>query len=139
MKNISKKKPTIENICKYLVKHQLRLDKVLLQVLLDNLVEENNLEIYESNSNEICYSVKKNTHIIEDQDIDIDTDSLTAVTPINFHSDTSRKKSSKKNPDIRELFIDNKMDSLRKKDTGYDTRYEFSYFSSIKFTTRGIH
>ena len=67
VKNISKKKPTIENIHKYLVKHQLTLDKVLPQVLLDNLVEENNLEIYESNSNEICYNVKKNTHVIEDQ------------------------------------------------------------------------
>ena len=67
MKNISKKKPTIENIHKYLVKHQLTLDKVLLQVLLDNLVEENNLKVYESNSNEICYNVKKNTHVIEDQ------------------------------------------------------------------------
>ena len=55
VKNISKKKPAIENIHKYLVKPQLTLDKVLLQVLLDNLVEENNLEIYESNSNEICY------------------------------------------------------------------------------------
>ena len=72
MKNISKKKPTIENIHKYLVKHQLTLDKVLLQdtsttLLLDNLVEENNLKIYESNSNETCYNVKKNTHVIEDQ------------------------------------------------------------------------
>ena len=45
VKNISKKKPTIESIHKYLVKHQLTFDKVLLQVLLDNLVEENNLEI----------------------------------------------------------------------------------------------
>ena len=74
VKNISKKKPTIGNIHKYLVKHQLTFDKVLLQVLLDNLVEENNLEIYESNSNEICYNVKKNTHVIEDQDIDTDTE-----------------------------------------------------------------
>ena len=88
--------------------------------MLDNLVEENNLEIYESNSNEICYNVKKNTHVIEDQDIDTDTESLTAGTPIHFHSDTPRKKSSKKNPDIRELFTDNKMDSLHKKDTRYD-------------------
>ena len=120
VKNISKRKPTIENIHKYLVKHQLMLDKVLLQVLLDNLVEENHLEIYESNSNEICYNVKKNTHVIEDQDIDIDTKSLAAGTPIHFHSDTPRKKSSKKNPDIRELFIDHKMDSLHKKDTRYD-------------------
>ena len=37
VKNISKKKPTIENIHKYLVKHQLTFDKVLLQVILDNL------------------------------------------------------------------------------------------------------
>ena len=38
VKNISKKKPTIENIIhKYLVKHQLTFDKVLLQVLLDDL------------------------------------------------------------------------------------------------------
>ena len=88
--------------------------------MLDNLVEENNLEIYESNSNEICYNVKKNTHVIEDQDIDTDTESLTAGTPIHFHSDTPRKKSSKKNPDIRELFTDNKMDSLHKKDTRHD-------------------
>ena len=78
------------------------------------------MEIYESNSNEICYNVKKNTHVIEDQDIDTDTESLTAGTPIHFHSDTPRKKSSKKNPDIRELFTDNKMDSLHKKDTRYD-------------------
>ena len=116
MKNISKKKPAIENIRKYLVEHQLTLEKVLLQVLLDNLIEENNLEIYESNSNEICYNVKKNTDVIEDKDIDTDTESLTAGTPISFHSDTPRKKSSKKNPDIRELFIDNKTDSLHKKD-----------------------
>ena len=120
MKNISKKKPAIENIRKYLVEHQLTLEKVLLQVLLDNLIEENNLEIYESNSNEICYNVKKNTDVIEDKHIDTDTESLTAGTPISFHSDTPRKKSSKKNPDIRELFIDNKTDSLHKKDTRYD-------------------
>ena len=120
VKNISKKKPAIENIHKYLVKHQLTLDKVLLQVLLDNLVEENNLEIYESNSNEICYNVKKNTHVIEDQDIDTDAESLTAGTPIYFRSDTLRKKSSKKSPDIRELVIDIKMDSLHKKGTRYD-------------------
>ena len=120
VKNISKKRPTIENIHKYLVKHQLTLEKVLLQVLLDNLLEENNLEIYESNRNEICYNVKKNTDVIEGKDIDTDTESLTAGTPISFHSDTPRKKSSKKNPDIRELFIDNKMDSLHKKDTRYD-------------------
>ena len=37
VKNISKKKPTIGNIHKYLVKHQLTFDKVLLQVLLDDL------------------------------------------------------------------------------------------------------
>ena len=61
VKNISKKKPTIENIHKYLVEHQLMLDKVLIQVLLDNLVEENNLETCESNINKICYNVKKNT------------------------------------------------------------------------------
>ena len=93
---------------------------MLLQVLLDNLVEENNLEIYESNSNEIRYNVKKNTHVIKDQDIDTDTESLTTGTPIYFHSDTPRKKSSKKNPDIRELFTDNETDSLHKKDTRYD-------------------
>ena len=52
--------------------------------------------------------------------IDTDTESLTAGKPISFHSDTPRKKSSKKNPDIRELFIDNKMDSRHKKDTRYD-------------------
>ena len=92
VKNISKKKPTKENIHKYLVKYQLTLEKVLLQVLLDNLVEENKLEIYESNSNEICYNVKKNTDVIEDKDIDTDTESLTACTPISFHSDTPRKK-----------------------------------------------
>ena len=67
VKNISTKKPTIENIHKYLVKHKLTLEKVLLQVLLDNLVEENSLEIYENNSNEICYNVKKNTDVIEDK------------------------------------------------------------------------
>ena len=86
--------------------------------MLDNLVEENNLEIYESNSNEIFYNVKKNTDVIEDKDID--TESLTAGTPISFHSDTPRKKLLKKNSDIRELFIDNKMDSPHKKDTRYD-------------------
>ena len=78
------------------------------------------MEIYQSNSNEICYNIKKNTHVIEDQDIDIDTESLTAGTPIHFHCDTPRKKSSKKNHDIIELFTDNKMDSLHKKDTRYD-------------------
>ena len=120
IKNISKKKPTIENIHKYLVKHQLTLEKVLLQVLLGNLVEENNLEIYESNSNEICYNVKKSSDVIKDKDTDTDTESLTAGARISFHGDTPRKKSSKKNPDIRELFIDKKMNSLQKKDTRCD-------------------
>ena len=92
VKNISKKKTTIENNHKYSVKYQLTIDKALLQVLLDNLVEENNLEIYESNNNEICYNIKKNTHVIEDQDIDTDTESLTAGTSIHFHCDTPRKK-----------------------------------------------
>ena len=124
-KNISKKKPTIENIHKYFVKHQLTLDKVRLQVLLENIVEEKNLGIYESNSNEICYNVKKSTHVIQDQDIDTDTESLTAGTPIHFHSDTPRKKSSKKNPDIKELLTDSKMDSLHKKDIRYDNFHIF--------------
>ena len=85
VKNISKKKPTIENIHKNLVKYQFTLDKVLLQVLLDNLREGNNLETYENNSNEICCNVKKNTHVIKDQDTDIDIEPLTAVTPIYLH------------------------------------------------------
>ena len=59
-------------------------------------------------------------YVIEDKDVDTDTKSLTAGKPISFHSDTPRKKSAKKNPDIRELFIDNKMDSVHKKDTKYD-------------------
>ena len=84
VKNISKKKYTIENIHKYLVKHQLTLEKVLLQELLDNLVEENNLEIYKSNSNEICYNVKKNTDFIEDKDTDTDKDFNSRYT--NFFS-----------------------------------------------------
>ena len=67
----------------------------------DNLVEENNLEIFESNNNEIFYNIKKNTHIIENQDIDTDTESLTSGTQIHFHSDTTRKKWSKKNHEIR--------------------------------------
>ena len=54
-----------------------------------------------SNINKICYNVKKNTDVIEDKDIDTDTESLTAGTPISFHSDIPRKKSTKKNPDIR--------------------------------------
>ena len=81
--------------------------------------------IYESNSNEICYNVKKSTHVIQDQDIDTDTESLTAGTPIHFHSDTPRKKSSKKNPDIKELLTDNKMNSLHKKDIRYDNFHIF--------------
>ena len=47
-------KTTIGNIHNYLVKQQLTLEKVRLQVLIDNLVEENNMETYKSNSNEIC-------------------------------------------------------------------------------------
>ena len=43
-----------------------------------------------SNSNKICY-----------KDIDTDTGSLTAGRPISIHSDTPRKKPTKKNPDIR--------------------------------------
>ena len=78
-------------------------------------MEENNLKIYESNSN-----VKQNTDVIEDKDIDTDTESLTAGTPISFHSNSPRKKSTKKSSDTRELFIDNKMDSIHKKDTRYD-------------------
>ena len=47
-------------------------------------------------------------------------ESLTRGTLIFFDSDTPRKKSSKKNADVKELFIDNKMDSLYKNDTGYN-------------------
>ena len=68
-----------------------------MQILLDILVEENNFEIYESNSNEICYNVKKNTAVIEDKGTDTDTETLTAGTPISFHSDTPGKKSTEKN------------------------------------------
>ena len=39
-KNISKKKLTVDNIHKYLVIHDLELEKELLQVFLDNLQEE---------------------------------------------------------------------------------------------------
>ena len=67
----------------------------------ENLVEENNVEICKSNGNKICYNIKKNTDVIEDKDIDTDTESLTAGTPISFHSDIPRKKPTKKNPDIR--------------------------------------
>ena len=73
------------------------------------------MKIYDSNSN-----VKQNTDVIEDKDIDTDTESLTAGTPISFHSNSPRKKSTKKSPDTRELFIDSKMDSIHKKYTRYD-------------------
>ena len=86
----------------------------------ENLVEENNVEICKSNGNKICYNIKKNTDVIEDKDIDTDTESLTAGTPISFHSDTPRKKGTKKNPDTGELFIDSKMYLLHEKDTRYD-------------------
>ena len=77
------------------------------------------MEIYGSNSNEICYNVKKNADIIEDKDTDIDTDTVTTGTPISFHNDTPKKKSTEKNPDIRELenFTRNEMDSFHKKYT----------------------
>ena len=43
--------------------------------------------------------------------MDTDTESLTAGTPISFHSDTTRKKPSKKILILENFFIDNKMDS----------------------------
>ena len=51
----------------------------------------------------LCYEVKKND-VIEDKDIDTDAEFLTAGTSISFHGDTPRKKSSKKNTDIRDGF-----------------------------------
>ena len=57
IKNISKKKPTVDNIHKYLVNHDLDLEKELLQVFLDNLQEEDNVEIYGSRNKEKCYNV----------------------------------------------------------------------------------
>ena len=45
-----------------------------------------------SNSNEICYNVKKYTDIIKDKDTDIDTDTVTTGTPISFHNDPPKKK-----------------------------------------------
>ena len=47
IENISKKKP-VDNIHKYLVIHDLELEKELLQVFLDNLQEEDYVEIYGS-------------------------------------------------------------------------------------------
>ena len=52
IKNISKKKPTVDNIHRYLVNHDLDLEKELLQVFLDNLQEEDNVEIYRSRNKE---------------------------------------------------------------------------------------
>ena len=46
VKNISKKKPTVDNIHKYLVNHDLDLEMKLLQAFLDNLEEEENVEIF---------------------------------------------------------------------------------------------
>ena len=48
-----------------------------------------------------------------------------------FHSDTLRKKSTKKNPDIRGFFIDSKMYSLHKEDARYSLRHnEYIQFQS---------
>ena len=33
------------------------------------------MEIYKSNSNEICYNVRKSTDVIDDKNIDTDTES----------------------------------------------------------------
>ena len=72
------------------------------------------MEIYKSNSNEICYNVKKNTDFIEDKDTDTDTDFNSRYT--NFFSQWHSYD------EIRELenFIDNKMDSLHKKNIRHD-------------------
>ena len=115
IKSISKKKPTLQNIHKYLVKQQLTLENDFLQVLLDVLVEENNLEIYKSNINETCYNIKKTADVIDDKDSDSDTETLTEGNSVAFYSNTPRRKSVDKSPNIRELetFID-KMDSLHK-------------------------
>ena len=58
IKNIRKKKPSVGNIHKYLVNHDLKLEMELLQVFLDNLQQEDNVEIYGSKNKEKCYIVK---------------------------------------------------------------------------------
>ena len=58
IKNISKKKSTVDNIHKYLVNHDLELKKEFLQVFLDNLQEEDDVEIYGSKNKEKWYNVK---------------------------------------------------------------------------------
>lgn len=56
--NISKKKPTVDSIHKYLVNHDVEDEEELLQVFLDNLQQEDNVEIYGNRNKEKCYNVK---------------------------------------------------------------------------------
>ena len=58
IKNVSKKKPTVDNIHNYLVNHDLELKKEHLQVFLNNLLEETNVEIYGNRNKEKCHNVK---------------------------------------------------------------------------------
>ena len=51
-----------ENIHKYLINHDLELEKEPLQVFLDNLQENDNVEIYGSRNKEKCYNVKSSAN-----------------------------------------------------------------------------
>ena len=90
------------------------------------------MEIHGSNSNEICYNVKKDTRVIEDEDTDTDTEILTAGTTTCFHNVNPRIKSKEKKPDIGELgnFINNKTDSFHKKNSRHNNFHIYHYLNS---------
>ena len=54
------------------------------------------MEICKSNGNKICYNIKKNTDVIEDKDIDTDTESLTAVHQFLFIVILQERKEQRK-------------------------------------------
>ena len=114
--NISKKKPTVDSIHKYLVNHDVEDEEELLQVFLDNLQQEDNVEIYGNRNKEKCYNVKvsENNSSITTTKENI-TESNTD-TPISLDTNTPFKTSSN-NLCIRDLenFIDNQVDLFAKR------------------------
>ena len=94
IKNISKKKPTVDNIHKYLVNHDLDLEMELLQVFLDNLQEEDNVEIYGNRNKEKCYNVKVSANTSSITTTKENTMESTTDTPISLDTNTPLKTSS---------------------------------------------
>ena len=88
IKYISKKKPTVDNLHKHLVNHDLHLEMELLEVFLDNLQEEDNIEICGSRNKEKCNNVKirvNNSSITTTKENIMES---TTDTPISLNTNT---------------------------------------------------